>query len=94
MSDPTYKGQQATTTQTSWLSSLFGVLSPNYAGKGQPVTGSSLFGGATPAYKAAPVASATAAPNDNETACPIPSFAIVVPRPRCGGDATNTESNE
>jgi len=80
MADPTYKGQAAA-SRPSWLGSLFGATTPTYAGQGQSVTSSSWFGGTTPAYKPAP-AIADDVSNDGSD-CPIPPFAIVVPRPRC-----------
>ena len=88
MASPIYLGQAAA-SRTSWLGSWFGTT-PNYTGQGQPVSASSLFGGAAPAYKPAPVADDTAE-SDDGAACPIPPFAIVVPRRRCGADATSDE---
>ena len=82
MATPTYSGKaQQPTSVSSWFGSWLGGT-PTYVGAGQPVTKASMFGAAAPAYKTAPVASAStdASVSQDQRTCLPTQFAIVIPR--------------
>ncbi len=82
MATPNYSGKaQQPAGISSWFGSWLGGT-PSYAGAGQSVSKPSMFGGAAPAYKTAPVASAStdASASEDQRTCLPAQFAIVIPR--------------
>ena len=77
MAPPIYVGKaQQPASISSWFGSWLGGT-PAYVGTGQPVTKTSMFGPAAPAYKPAPTAVADDVSAEQCTPAP---FAIVIPR--------------